>query len=94
MDNDYGCAGQALSSNPQTLRKETALDQLRDNAAAAESIGDMIEGFLCRCKGSGADVPEEGTLREVPSGHFAQMERLAKLLARAEDLARELGNVG
>jgi hypothetical protein len=80
------CAGNAI-------RKETALDRLSDHANTAGRIGDIIESFLGRCKGSEGDCAN-GSLTTVPTGHFAQLERLERLLARAEELARELGNIG
>jgi hypothetical protein len=88
MDRDHIAAAQPA----QTIRKETALEQLSGFANRAEHIGDLIEGFLARCKGSEDDPAS--ALRDVLSGHFAQLERLDKLLQRAEGLAGELGNVG
>jgi hypothetical protein len=73
-------------------RKETALSRISDHATTADRIGDLIEGFINRCKGSEGD--SASALAPVESGHYAQLNRLERNLARAEELARELGNIG
>jgi ATP-dependent protease HslVU (ClpYQ) peptidase subunit len=88
MDRDHIAAAQPA----QTIRKETALEQLSSFANRADHIGDLIEGFLARCKGSEDDqLQRYGMCR---AAILAQLERLDKLLQRAEELAGELGNVG
>lgn len=106
MEPDYTNAAQAQMSGLQagraiggasTLReaqasRETALGSLSDHANAAGRIGDIIEQFLDRCRGGGRDSANK--LSPAPTGHFAQLERLSQNLARAEELARELGTIG
>jgi hypothetical protein len=90
---DYYASAATQTQTLQAARAETMLSRISDHAAAANRIGDMIESFLNRCKGSEGDCAN-GSLAAVPTGHFAQLERLEKLLARAEELARELSSVG
>lgn len=88
----HGSLGGASAVAGQ-IRKETALERLGSYAATAERVGNMIDGFISRCRGADGPNPT-GNLTEVPTGHFAQLDRLEKLLCRAEALASELGSIG
>lgn len=94
MERDYGCAGQALPSNPQTTQSEDRfLDHLAGHANAAHRIGDLLEQFLSRFHGGGP-ATDPGAGGPEPSGHAYQFARLDAALARAEELARALSSIG
>jgi hypothetical protein len=69
-----------------------ALDRLNYLATQAEGVGNIIDAFLDRCSGNGSTADDK--LREVPSGHLAQLERLSDALIRAERLAYALNDIG
>jgi hypothetical protein len=74
--------------------RETALDRLSEFGSAADRIGDMLQRFMDRFQGNPSQEGCDPNVREVPNGHFAQLDRLEKLLARAENLAADLRNIG
>lgn len=84
-----------LTTSACTDSPERALDALCLHANSAERICERIEEFIDRCRGhEPAMNAKSATLAQVPSGHFGQLERLSVALDRAENLARELANIG
>jgi hypothetical protein len=78
----------------QTMRDETALSRISAHAGTAQRVADLIQGFIDRCRGGSCGADASAKVAPVPTSHFAQLERLEKNLAHAEELARELGSIG
>jgi hypothetical protein len=71
---------------------ELPFDQISRLATQADRIGDIVLRFLDRCHG--AEGSASDCEAEPPSGHIANINRLASNLDRLEKLANYLGALG
>lgn len=74
-------------------RPATPLDTIDDLAAQADRVANTIQSFIARCQGGG--IGGESAAKEPrPSGHLSNLDRLAKSISRADELARVLSSIG
>jgi hypothetical protein len=70
------------------------LDRVVAIAEEAERSATLIEGFIARCRGGGIMSGASAATAPMPSGHFAQLNRLRDAVSEIDKLARELGTIG
>lgn len=84
----YGSPAQidCTTDRPYLHRISSLADEVERSAA-------LVEEFIARCRGGGVADGARGTA-PMPSGHFAQLDRLTEAVTKLDKLTRELGVIG
>lgn len=69
------------------------LASIGDAADTAGKVANMVQAFIDRCRGGGSPAGAT-TGAPVPTGHFANLERLQENLKRLESLTGDLSEIG